>query len=39
MLKLLIAYGSKGKYFHMKQFAGALIKLGIECKLSFWAVE
>ena len=33
MLKLLIAYGSKGKYCHMKQFAGALIKLGIECKL------
>ena len=33
MLNLLIAYGSKGKYFHMKKFADALIKLGIECKL------
>ena len=33
MLNLLIAYGSKGKYFHMKKFSDALIKLGIDCKL------
>ena len=33
MLKLLIAYGSKGKFFHMKEFAGALSKLGVQCKL------
>ena len=32
-MKLLIAYGSKGKYFHMKKFMEELIKLGIECKL------
>lgn len=32
-MKLLIAYGSKGKYFHLKEFADALSKLGIECKL------
>ncbi len=32
-MKLLIAYGSKGKIFHMKKFMEELIKLGIECKL------
>ena len=32
-MKLLIAYGSKGKYFHMKEFSGALSKLGVECKI------
>jgi len=32
-MKLLIAYGSKGKYFHMKEFSNALEKLGVECKL------
>ena len=32
-MKLLIAYGSKGKYFHMKEFSNALKKLGVECKL------
>jgi len=33
MLKLLIAYGSKGKYYHMKEFADSLSNLGIETKL------
>ena len=32
-LKLLIAYGSKGKYFHLKEFCEALAKLGVECRL------
>ena len=32
-MKLLIAFGSKGKYFHMKEFAEALSKLGVECRL------
>lgn len=32
-MKLLIAYGSKGKFFHMKEFADALSKLGVQCKL------
>jgi glycosyltransferase involved in cell wall biosynthesis len=33
MIKLLIVYGSKGKFFHMKEFADSLTKHGIECKL------
>lgn len=32
-MRLLIAYGSKGKFFHMKEFADALSELGVECKL------
>lgn len=32
-MRLLIAYGSKGKFFHMKEFADALVKFGVECKL------
>ena len=32
-MRLLIAYGSKGKKFHMTEFVGALEKIGIECKL------
>ena len=32
-MKFLIAYGSKGKYFHMKEFADTLSKFNIECKL------
>ena len=32
-MKILIAYGSKGKFFHMEQFSKALTKLGIECML------
>jgi glycosyltransferase involved in cell wall biosynthesis len=32
-MKILIAYGSKGKFFHMKQFSLALKELGIECML------
>ena len=32
-MRLLIAYGSKGKFFHMKEFADALSKLNVECKL------
>jgi len=32
-MKILIAYGSRGKYFHMKEFADELIKLGMECKI------
>lgn len=32
-MRLLIAYGSKGKFFHMKEFTDALEKLGIECRL------
>jgi len=32
-MKLLIAYGSKGKFFHLNDFSKALEKLGIECKL------
>ena len=34
-MKLLIAYGSKGKYFHMKEFADALAKFDVECKLVY----
>lgn len=33
LLKILIAYGSKGKFFHMEEFASALEKLGVECRL------
>lgn len=33
IMRLLIAYGSKGKFFHMKEFADALSKLNVECKL------
>lgn len=33
VLKLLIAYGSKGKFFHMKEFADSLEKLDIQCEL------
>jgi len=29
----LIAYGSKGKFFHMREFANALTELGATCKL------
>jgi len=32
-MKLLVAYGSKGKYFHLKEFCNELEKLGVNCKL------
>ena len=32
-MKILIAYGNKGKFFHMKEFAETLSNLGVECKL------
>ena len=32
-MKILIAYGSKGKFFHMQQFSNALTELDIECML------
>jgi len=32
-MRILIAYGSKGKYFHMKEFANELLKLGMEYKI------
>lgn len=32
-MKLLIAYGSKGKLFHLSEFSDALKKLGVDCKL------
>ena len=32
-MRLLIAYGSKGKFFHMTEFVESLTKHGIECKL------
>jgi len=32
-MRVLVAYGSKGKLFHMKEFCDALSKLGVECKL------
>jgi glycosyltransferase involved in cell wall biosynthesis len=32
-MKILIAYGSKGKFFHMNEFSDALTKFGVECKL------
>lgn len=33
LMRILIAYGSKGKFFHMKEFSDALTKFGVECKL------
>lgn len=32
-MKVLIAYGNKGKFFHMKDFADTLTKIGVKCKL------
>jgi len=32
-LRLLIAYGSKGKFFHLNEFSMALEKLGVKTKL------
>jgi len=32
-LKLLIAYGSQGKFFHLKEFSNALQRLGVETML------
>jgi glycosyltransferase involved in cell wall biosynthesis len=32
-MKLIIAYGSKGKFFHLKEFTKSLEKLGVSCKL------
>lgn len=32
-MRILIAYGSKGKFFHMKEFANALTELGVKCML------
>ena len=32
-MKLLIAYGSQGKFFHLKEFSKALKKLGVETRL------
>ncbi len=32
-MKLLIGYGDPNKLFHLKEFATALSKLGVECKL------
>ena len=32
-LRLLIAYGSKGKFFHLKEFSDALEKQNVEVKL------
>jgi len=32
-MKILIAYGSKGKYFHLKEFGDALEKLGVDYRL------
>ena len=32
-LKLLIAYGSQGKFFHLKEFSDALEKLGVKTML------
>ena len=34
-MKILIAYGSKGKFFHMKQFSDALKQLGVESMLVY----
>ena len=34
-MKILIAYGSKGKFFHMKQFSDALRQLGVEPMLVY----
>ena len=32
-MHILIAYGSKGKYFHLKEFEQALKKFGVQCTL------
>lgn len=32
-MRLLVAYGSKGKYFHLKEFCDTLSKFNVECKL------
>ena len=32
-MKILIAFGSKGKFFHLKEFGNALERLGVEIKL------
>lgn len=32
-MRLLVAYGSMGKFFHMKEFVDSLTKYGIECKM------
>ena len=32
-MRLIIAYGSKGKLFHLSEFSDALKKLGVDCKL------
>jgi len=32
-LKIIIAYGSKGKFFHLKEFFDMLSKYGVQCKL------
>lgn len=32
-MRILIAYGSKGKFFHMNEFADALSRLGVKCKI------
>ena len=32
-MKLIIAYGSKGKYFHLKEFGEALKKFGVDYRL------
>ncbi len=34
-MRILIAYGSKGKFFHMKQFSDALKQLGVETMLVY----
>ena len=32
-MRILVAYGSRGKFFHMKEFCTALSKFGVEYKL------
>lgn len=32
-MKLLSAYGSKGKFFHMKEFTNSLEKFGVQCEI------
>ena len=32
-MRILIAYGSKGKFFHMSEFVDALSRLGMKCKI------
>ena len=34
-MKLIIAYGSKGKFFHLKEFSDELQKQGVEVKLVY----